>query len=216
MIAEIDQRIGRALGRIRLALRVVLGNVNSAPGVQLADGSGLAGEEIKAAELMQHYGLTSRPPAGTQGVAIPLGGKTSHAVIVATEHASYRLLALETGEVALYTDEGAKIVLKRGKIIETDCEVFRVNCNVWEVNAAARADFNTPVLTASEQAVVNAQLTGKGGLSLSNANGGGATAAITGTMQVTQDVIAAGVSQVHHRHPVDAFGLTDEPSSANY
>jgi len=215
MIADIDHRISRALGRIRQAFRVVLGHVNSAPGVQLADGAGLAGESIKAAELMQHYGLTSRPPAGTQGVVIPLGGNTSHAVIVATEHASYRLLALDTGEVALYTDEGAKIVLKRGRLIQTDCDVFRVNCKVFEANASAKADFNTPVLTASQQAVVNAQITGKGGLTLSNENGGGAAATITGTIHTTQDVIAAGVSLVHHRHPVEAFGMTGE-ASANY
>lgn len=212
MIGDIDKRIGRALARVRLAFRVVLGRVNSAPGVQLADGAGLAGENVEAAELMQHYGMTSCPPAGTQGVAIPLGGYTSHTIIVATEHASYRLVGLETGEVALYTDEGAKIVLKRGRLIEADCDTFRVNCKTWEVNASASSTFNTPVLEASDQAVVNGVMTGKGGLALSNERGGsGPTARISGIMEVDRDVIVDGVSSRHHDHEVLAFGRSSEP-----
>jgi len=213
MIRDIDARIRRALASIRQAVRMVLNSVNSASPIQAVSGEALAGESIRDAELMQHYGITSVPPAGTMGVVIPLGGRTSHGVVIATEHAIYRLKSLESGEVALYTDEGAKTVFKRGRIIETDCDVFRVNCNTFEVNASQKSDFNTPVLTASHQAVVNHQLTGLGGLALSNVNGGGSgpVATITGTMHVTWDVIADGVSLRHHRHPVNAFGLTEEP-----
>jgi len=213
MIRDIDARIRRALASIRQAVRIVITRVNSAPAVAAVSGEALAGEQIRDAELMQHYGITSVPPAGTMGVVIPLGGRTSHGIVIATEHATYRLKSLETGEVALYTDEGAKTVFKRGRIIETDCDMFRVNCNTFEVNALQKSDFNTPVLTASHQAVVKHQLIGLGGLALSNVNGGGsgAVATITGTIHVTWDVIADGVSLRHHRHPVNAFGLTDEP-----
>jgi len=213
MIRDIDSRIRRALASIRQAVRIVIARVNSAPAVAAVSGEALAGEQIRDAELMQHYGITSVPPAGTMGVVIPLGGRTSHGVVIATEHAAYRLQSLESGEVALYTDEGAKTVFKRGRIIETACDVFRINCKTFEVNAIEKSDFNTPVLTASHQVVINQQLTGLGGLSLSNANGGssGPVATITGTIHVTWDVIADGVSLRHHRHPVNAFGLTDEP-----
>jgi len=213
VIRDVDSRIRRALMSIRQAVRVVLARVNSSPAIQAASGEALAGEQIRDVELMQHYGLTSVPPAGTMGVMIALGGRTSHGVIIATEHAAYRLQALESGEVAIYTDEGAKTVFKRGRIVETDCDVFRVNCKVFEANASEKADFNTPVLTASQQAIVNAQLTGLGGLALSNVNGGGsgAVATITGTVNVTNDVIAGGVSLRHHLHPVPALGISEEP-----
>jgi len=213
VIRDIDARIRRALASIRQAVRIVIARVNSAPAVAAVSGEALAGEHIRDAELMQHYGMTSVPPAGTMGVVIPLGGRTSHGVVIATEHADYRLQSLESGEVALYTDEGVKTVFKRGRIIETECDVFRVNCKTFEVNAIEKSDFNTPVLTASHQAVVKHQLTGLGGLALSNMNGNssGPVATITGTIHVTWDVIADGVSLRHHQHPVNAFGLTDEP-----
>lgn len=211
MIADIDRRIARALGRIRQAFRMVIGQADSAPGIQLAGGDALAGETVEAAELMQHYGLTSVPPAGTQAVVIPLGGATSHGVIVATEHASYRLVGLETGEVALYTDERARIVLRRGRLIEVDCDTFRVTCKDYEVNASAAAAFNTPMLSTSEQAVVNGALTGRGGMALSNENGGGDVASIAGTIRVERDVVASGISLVGHIHDGDSGGQTSPP-----
>ncbi|RNM16852.1 phage baseplate assembly protein V, partial [Dickeya undicola] len=105
--------------------------------------------QIQDAELFQHYGFTSNPPAGTMGIVIPLGGRTSHSVVVATESASYRIKALQSGEVAIYTDEGAAITLKKGRIITVDCDEYQVNCKKYIVNANEEADFNTPLLNAS-------------------------------------------------------------------
>lgn len=142
MIRLIDERIARALARVRMAFRGVLTALNTAPAVQLAQADGLSGEQIQAAELMQHYGLTSAPPAGTMVVALPLGGRTAHTIIIATEHDSYRLKGLQSGEVALYTDEGDKIVLKRGRVIEIDTQHL-------VVNAGADVVINTPQFTVN-------------------------------------------------------------------
>lgn len=166
MINEIDKRIRRAMAGVRQAFRGVLTLVNSSSAVQLIQGDGLATEKLQDVELFQHYGLTSNPPPGSMAVVLPVGGKTSHGIVIATEHGSYRLKALKTGEVALYTDEGAKIVLKRGRLIETDCDVFKVNCKTWEVNASDKADFNTPMLSASEQVTAGGQLNGNGGMAI--------------------------------------------------
>ncbi|NHX34695.1 phage baseplate assembly protein V, partial [Escherichia coli] len=78
---------------------------------------------------------------GTEAIILPLGGRSSHGIVIATEHGAYRLAGLESGEVALYTDEGAKIVLKRGRIIDVECDLYRVNCKQYEVNAEEKADF---------------------------------------------------------------------------
>jgi phage baseplate assembly protein V len=118
MIGLIDTRIARALARVRLAFRGVLTRLNTAPAVQLAQADALSGEQLQDAELMQHYGFTSAPPAGTMVVVLPLGGQTAHGIIIATEHASYRLRGLQSGEVALYTDEGDHVVLHRGRVVE--------------------------------------------------------------------------------------------------
>lgn len=207
MINEIDKRIRRAMAGVRQAFRGVLTRVNSGPAVQLTQADGLAGERLQDNELFQHYGLTSNPPPGSMAVILPVGGKTSHGIVIATEHGSYRLKALQPGEVALYTDEGAKIVLKRGRLIETDCDVFKVNCKTWEVNATDKADFNTPMLTASQQVTAGGQLNGNGGMAIKGGNG----AHVDGGLTTTEDVVAGGKSLTHHIHLGDSGGVTGPP-----
>ena len=153
----IDARIARALGHIRKPYRGVIGLVNTKAPVGAASGTGLADETINGAELMQHYGLSTNPPPGTMFVALPVGGKTAHSVIVGTEHSSYRIKGLASGEVAIYTDEGDSIVLKRGHLIEVTTKTWRVNAETIELNAktitgnaSTGVSFNTPLLAASQ------------------------------------------------------------------
>ena len=200
---RINQRINSALNAIRMPFRARLNSIDSSGKVQTIQAEGLAKEPLQGQELFQQYGMTSHPPPGTMAVVIPLGGKTSHGIVVATEHGSYRLAGLKSGEVALYTDEGAKIVLKRGKIIETDCDVYRVNCKEYEVNAETKADFNTPEVTTSQQLTAQGQITGNGGIAVK----GGSGAAIEGNISQTSgsyttdgDVKAGHISLTGHKH----------------
>lgn len=205
---QVNQKISQALSGVRQAFRVVLGASNSSAKVQTSQVKGLSGEDVPSCELFQHYGFTSNPPSGTMGIAIPLGGVTSHSIIVATEHGTYRLKSLVSGEVAIYTDEETRIVLKRGRIIETDCDVYRINCKSFEVNAETNADFNTPMVTASQEVTAQAKITGNGGMAISGSGGSGPTATFTGTVQqnggdylTDGDVKAGTVSVVNHQHP---------------
>ncbi|EJM2516749.1 phage baseplate assembly protein [Salmonella enterica] len=156
MMHIISQRINQALARIRQAFRIRLGATDSGAAVQRIQAQGIGNESLRGVELFQQYGFTSHPQPGTMGIVLPLGGVSSHGIIIATEHGAYRLKSLKPGEVAIYTDEGAKIVLKRGKLIEADCETFRVNCTDFEVNSKNKADINCTGFTVnSEQAAVN-------------------------------------------------------------
>lgn len=167
MINEIDKRIGRAMARIRQAFRGVGTRVNSTAPVQLVQGEALAGEQLQDNELMQHYGYTSNPPAGFMYVAVPVGGKTAHGIMIATEHGSYRLKGLQSGEVALYTDEGDKIVMKRGRLIEVTTQTLRVNAGVAielnapliTGNASTKVAFNTPLVAATGNLEVDEDIT---------------------------------------------------------
>ncbi|EKN5087384.1 phage baseplate assembly protein V, partial [Yersinia enterocolitica] len=154
-------------------------------------------------ELFQHYGFTSNPLPGTMAVILPLGGATSHGIVIATEHGSYRLKGLKSGEVALYTDEGAKIVLKRGRIIDVECDTYRVKCKNYEVDAEEEAYFNTPMVTASQQVTAEAKITGNGGMAIK----GGTGAAFEGNIGQTGgnyttdgDVQAGNISLTGHHH----------------
>lgn len=201
MLAEIKRAVDRALARIRLPYRVRIGGVRSAGGIQTMEVEGLEGEAVPAVEHYQQFGLTSVPPAGSTGVAIPLGGRTSHSIVVATENSALRIVALEGGETAIYSSEGAKIVIKMGRIIEADCDVYRVNCKQFEVNATDGSTFNTPMTKMSGEARVEQRLTGAGGMALSNNSGGpGPVAQIEGGLDATEDIRSQGVSLLSHDH----------------
>ncbi|MGC6061357.1 phage baseplate assembly protein V [Enterobacter kobei] len=204
---KVNQRIRQALQNIRLPFRSVISTADSSTKVQQLQLAGLAGEQLDGAEYFQHYGLTSNPPPGTMGIALALNGATSHSVIVATEHGAYRLSALKTGEVALYTDEGTSIILKRGKIIEATCDEYRVKCKTYTVEAETSADFTTPKLTASEEVIATGQISGNGGMSIKGGKGD-ATATFEGTVkqsggdyQTDGDVKAGAISLTGHEHP---------------
>jgi|DewCreStandDraft_5_1066085.scaffolds.fasta_scaffold03034_7 phage gp45-like len=70
-------------------------------------------EVISNREYIQHYGFSSRPLPGAEGVIMKEG---NHYIMIASDDRRYRM-QIEAGEVILYTDEGDKIHLKRNKEI---------------------------------------------------------------------------------------------------
>jgi len=138
-IKVIDARVRRHLSGIRLAFRGVITLVKTASAVQLVQLDGLSGERVQDSELMQQYGITSNPPAGSMAIVLPIGGKTAHGIIIATEHGTYRLKNLESGEVALYSDEGDSVILKRGRIMEVTTETLIANTATATVNCSGLA-----------------------------------------------------------------------------
>ncbi|ERE19933.1 phage baseplate assembly protein V [Pseudogulbenkiania ferrooxidans] len=204
---EVDQRIRRAFSNVRQGFRAVLTHVDSDGGVQAVQADALAGERLQDAELFQHYGYTSNPPPGSMAMVLPLGGRTTHSVVIATEHGSYRLQSLQPGEVALYSDEGSKIVLKRGRIIAVECDTFQLDCKTWQVNASEQASFSTPKLNASAQFIAQGQISGNGGLAIQ----GGGGAKVTGSVSASGDVKAGGISLQGHIHNGDSGGVTSPP-----
>lgn len=85
--------------------------------IKLFSGSGRSDETFEDREYLQHYGFTSRPLAGAELIII---NEDNHYCAVASDDRRYRI-AVEDGEVCLYTDEGDKIHFKRDKTIEIIC-----------------------------------------------------------------------------------------------
>lgn len=211
----IDKRIRKALSGIRRAFRGKLTRITTSGGVQTAQGTGLAGEPLEGLEVFQHYGLTAVPPAGSMCVVLPLGGRTSHGIVIATEHSSYRLQGLESGEVALYTDEGASIILKRDRIIEVECDEYRINCKKYSVNASESSAFTTPELSTSAKLTAQGLISGNGGMTIRGGDGG-ITAAFEGNISHSGGTITSvavtinGVSIGTHIHDTPD-GLSGPP-----
>lgn len=102
---------------------------------------GRPGETISDREYFQHYGYTSRPKPGAEVIIIREGG---HFLAIASDDRRYRI-AMEEGEVALYTDEGDKIHLKRGRIIDiVGGEQVNVTTKVATVTASISATITAP------------------------------------------------------------------------
>lgn len=129
MAQLVRDQVWRAMSKVRQAFRATaVRNTHGALiGVEM---QGLAGESVSA-ELAQHYGFGSAPLPGAEYVVIPIGGNSSHCVVVASEDGRYRL-QLKDGEVSLYTDEGDYVHMKRGRVIEvvTDELLFNVKNKV--------------------------------------------------------------------------------------
>lgn len=160
---QVSQDLGDA---IRQAFRGKLGLVDSSLDVQRVQVQGLAGEMLQDVELIQQFGFTSYPPADADVVVIPLGGNTSHGVVLATEHGSYRLKSLGEGEVAVYDQSGSSIVLKKGKLIE-------INCDNLVINAAQKVQITTPLVEASQAVTAQGLISGNAGLAIQGGDGGG-------------------------------------------
>lgn len=197
----------KAATAVRQAFRGRLSGITPETPVQFLQVQGLAGETLQGAELFQHFGLTSSPPDGTQCIVLPLNGKTVHSVIVATENGAFRI-AVSQGETCLYNQWGAKITLKREKIVEVDCDHF-----VVKAKESIHMETKTKKETASQSAAYSSPA-----LSFGGTGGGKAQATMhadiqqTGGITSTEDHTAGGKSLMSHVHPEnDNGGPTGSP-----
>jgi phage gp45-like len=109
--------------------------------------------------------------------------------------------------VAPNTDKGAKIVLKRGRVIGTEHEIYWVNCRAWEMNASEKAVFTTLQPMTSAELVAQGKVSGNGGMAIP----GGCGTKVTGSLTTSGDVVADGKSRMNHTHPSGPDGMTGKP-----
>lgn len=108
--------------------------------------TGRAGETFSGREYFQHYGFTSRPLAGAEVIIINEG---NNYIGIASDDRRYRL-QIQNGEVALYTDEGDKIHLKRNRIIDiVGGEAVNVTTKTATVTASVACNINAPAVTVT-------------------------------------------------------------------
>ncbi len=213
LIEQIDQRIRRALRAIRLPFRARLTSLNGAPGVQLAQAEGLSGEQLQAAEVLQHFGFTSGIPGGAQLVALPLAGKTDAVIIIGSEHTAHRI-HVKGGETCVYSAHGSKITLKEGNLVEVDCKDYVLKARTARFEVADSITMQSTTLDATASAsmglaspALGFQGTGSGGCKATMI----ADFTQIGSQSVTGDVTAGGISQTGHTHSCPHGGNTGAP-----
>lgn len=101
-----------------LVSRAIVRRVDDAKKMQSLQVDLLDTETRDEVERPQNYGFTSVPLEGAEAVAVFVGGRRDHGLVLAVEDRRYRVTGLKSGEVAIYTDEGDRVTLKRGGTIE--------------------------------------------------------------------------------------------------
>ena len=151
-------------------------------------------------EHLEPYGFTSNPHPGAEGVLLFAGGDRSHGVVVCVADRRFRLQGLQSGEVALLTDEGDQLHFKRGRVIEIQTLTLRVKADTETI-------FDTPLVRFTGDTLTQGDAGIAGALDVVGAMTGGDTLTTAG------DQIAGGVSTMKHPHSGVARGnaMTDPP-----
>lgn len=78
----------------------------------------LRAEEVRdSAEHFQHYGFSSVPLPGAEGIGLAVGGSTDHMVVINIDDRRYRKRDLLPGEVCIYTRWGDYVLIREGEIV---------------------------------------------------------------------------------------------------
>lgn len=100
--------------RLRLlVLRGAITRVDDGGAAQEIQGAFLGGDPSEGIPVAQPYGFATRPKVGAEAVVLNVGGRQGEGIVVLCEDRRYRLQGLQEGAVALYTDEGDRILLGR-------------------------------------------------------------------------------------------------------
>lgn len=132
---------------VNIVSRAVVKLVDDDAKMQLLQIEALKGEVRDRAERFQNYGFTSVPLPGAEAVVIFPGGQREHPLVIAVDDRRYRLKALAAGEVALYTDQGDYVHLKRDGNIE--------------IKASTEVVLDVPLVTMTGDLTVNGTVTGE-------------------------------------------------------
>ena len=96
--------------------RAIVTQVDDSGPQQLVAMTGLNGQTFGETVRSQHFGLTSNPPAGGEGVAIHLGGGADRVHALGMEHPQYRPKNLPSGATRLYDMWGNYVDLRNGAL----------------------------------------------------------------------------------------------------
>ena len=170
--------------------------------------SGRTNETIEDREYMQHYGFTSMPQPGAEGVVIHEG---NHYIMVATDDRRYRIPVV-AGEVCIYTDEGDSIHFERGRIIAvTSGAEVDVTAPVIKLAASTSVTINTPLLDLQVDQIDSSASSGSGNVGTVGLNVGtlDIQAATAATIAAGGNTKIEGRNFLGHEHSGVASGSGD-------
>ena len=140
---NIIKRIQNTISRATIKL------INSKTKTQSLQIGLLAGEIKGNIEHMEPYGFTSHPNPGAEAIALFIGGDRSNGVVIVAADKRYRLLNLQQGEVAIYDDQGQKVVLTRAGIVVNTPKTLTAICGGDVTIKAPKITLDAPDIYAT-------------------------------------------------------------------
>jgi phage baseplate assembly protein V len=136
--------------------RAVLNRLDDSVGMQVVQLE--LGDDVREGiEHFQEYGFTSVPLEGAEAAVAFVGGRRDHGIALVVGDRRYRLKGLQGGEVAMYTDQGDTIVIKRGGTIEvTAATKVKLSAPVVELAGNTEAAVNGTSYRAAEDTLLTA------------------------------------------------------------
>jgi phage baseplate assembly protein V len=170
----------RSLGRGRLS-RVDDGGAAQLVQMQLSQS-----ETRDRTPRLAEYGFQSNPPAGSDAVAVFLGGNRTNGIVIACGNQQYRVRNLAPGEVCVSDDKGQSVYLSAAGI------VVNGGGHPVTVTNTPRVTADTPLMHCTGDLKVDGNVTsGKSVTAAQDVGDQGGTKTMAG-MRLTYD---------SHRHP---------------
>ncbi|MCE6628016.1 phage baseplate assembly protein domain-containing protein [Acinetobacter pittii] len=107
MIQMVQRQINKALGQIRQSFQGIVARGGS----KVLQLTGLSEETLQEVELFQQVGFSSYIPEGSRVVVLPLQGKTSRSIVIATTGGPV-VINVSEGETCIYDQFGHSVWLK--------------------------------------------------------------------------------------------------------
>jgi len=150
--------------RVRLLVgRGIVSLINDQTRIQEIQVKLMANEVRADIQHFQPYGLTSHPKPGAEAVVLFHSGNRDHGLCVVVDDRRYRLKGLARGEVALYTDEGDSVIMRRNHKIDIQTGTVSITADAVNVskNMTVENDMtvNNDMEVKKNMAVINGNLT---------------------------------------------------------
>ena len=194
--------------------RGVVESVDDTPMMRTIQAEFLPGDVREGLEHFEPYGFTSRVKQGAEAIGAFFNGDRSHGVVLVTADRRFRL-HVEEGEVAVFDDQGQKVVLKRdGILVETPKNLTATVGGNALATVSGTTTLKSGAVTIDAPSVyitgtlsVDGHISGAGGLAVS----GGSGAAVTGSITATGDITAGSISLQGHTHTEQGDGAETSP-----
>jgi phage baseplate assembly protein V len=113
-----------------LLTRAVMQRFSQDQGKQYLQVTGKAGEVRSDVEQICQYGFRSRPLAGSRGVMLAYKGNKDNASVICVDDQRYGQDELEEGDVMLYNEASARVILRDDKILASSDEEISDTVNL--------------------------------------------------------------------------------------